>query len=70
MIKEQSPEYLSLLQSKTGLTKSELAERLTMSVKSWDNLISKNCRQKLPGVKFEFLLLLAGEHPEYVLTKR
>lgn len=70
MLKEQSPEYLAQLQAKTGLSKTELAERLTMSLKSWDNLISKNCIQKLPGVKFEFLLLLAGEHPEFILTKR
>lgn len=70
MLKEQSPEYLSELQDKTGLTKPELAERLIMSLKSWDNLISKNCIQKLPGVKYELLLLLAGEHPEYILTKR
>ncbi|MHB9331404.1 hypothetical protein ACP3S7_28300 [Phytobacter ursingii] len=70
MLKEQSPEYLAQLQLKTGLTKTELANRLNMSVKSWDNLISKNCIQKLPSVKFELLLLLAGEHPEYILAKR
>lgn len=70
MLKEQSPEYLAQLQAKTGLTKTELAERLNMSVKSWDNLISKNCIQKLPGAKFELLMLLAGEHPEYLLVRR
>lgn len=70
MLKEQNPEYLAQLQVKTGLTKTELAERLNMSLKSWDNLISKNCLQKLPSVKFEFLLLLAGEHPQYILSKR
>ncbi|EGH9360849.1 hypothetical protein IFG57_004011 [Salmonella enterica] len=67
---EQSPNYLVQLQIKSGLTKAELANRLSMSLKSWDNLISKNASQKLPNVKFEFLLLLAGEHPDLTLSKR
>lgn len=70
MLKEQTQEYLVELQLKTGMDKKELASRLGMSLKSWDNLISKNAAQKLPDVKFEFLLLLAGEHPDLMLCER
>lgn len=65
-----SPQELKRLQEKSGLNKADLAEKLDMSVAAWDNLISVNCKRSLPTVKFNFLLLLADEHPDYILKKR
>lgn len=65
-----TPNDLKRLQELTGLSKESLAARLDMSVRSWENLISINTNKKLPAVKYELLLLLAGEHPDYKLTPK
>ncbi|MQL50032.1 MULTISPECIES: helix-turn-helix domain-containing protein [Photorhabdus] len=65
-----TPIELRRLQAKTGLSKQELALRLDMSPRTWENLISVNPEKKLPKIKYELLLLLAGEHPEYKLVSR
>lgn len=70
MKKTATPQELKELQQKTGLSKAELAARLGMTAAAWDNLISVNSQRNLPVIKYEFLLLLAGEHPDYVLQKR
>lgn len=70
MKKNATPLELKELQLKTGLSKAELAARLGMTAAAWDNLISVNSQRNLPVIKYEFLLLLAGEHPDYVLQKR
>ncbi|MDV1094934.1 XRE family transcriptional regulator (plasmid) [Raoultella ornithinolytica] len=54
-----------------GLTQTELANLMGYQLRAWqfkENLDPKQTRQ-LMGGEFEFLLLLAGEHPEYRLQK-
>lgn len=65
-----TPNELKRLQLLTGLTRKELAERLGLSLKSWDNLTSVNSKKKILDVRYEILLILAGEHPEFELKRR
>ncbi|HBT4785575.1 TPA: XRE family transcriptional regulator [Klebsiella variicola subsp. variicola] len=53
------------------MTQTELANLMGYQLRAWqfkENLDPKHTRHLMSG-EFEFLLLLAGEHPEYRLQK-
>lgn len=66
-----TPETIRAIRARMGLTQTELANLMGYQLRAWqfkENLDPKQTRQ-LMGGEFEFLLLLAGEHPEYRLQK-
>lgn len=70
---ENTPENIKRLRKKIGLTQKECAEMFGMTARSWrrkEEATGTVSGSKLSPVEFEYILLLAGEHPEYVLSKR
>jgi transcriptional regulator with XRE-family HTH domain len=68
-----SPSEVKRLRIKAGLTQREAAELCGVSLNYWQRKeLSEGSRQFRRVSKSEFLLLLllAGEHPDFVLIKR
>ncbi|HFG7810638.1 TPA: helix-turn-helix domain-containing protein [Salmonella enterica subsp. enterica serovar Java] len=67
------PEEVKRLRLKANMTQKQMSELFNMSLSSWQrkeiSASSKNYRPINSG-EYITLLLLAGEHPEYVLCKR
>lgn len=56
-----------------GLTQAEAAERFDYSLRVWQKKESEVEAAKNGGLsqgEYELLLLLAGKHPDYILTPR
>jgi transcriptional regulator with XRE-family HTH domain len=56
-----------------GLTQAEAAERFDYSLRVWQKKESETETGKNSGLsqgEFELLLLLAGKHPDYILTPK
>lgn len=73
MPNENTPENIKRLRQKIGLTQKECAEIFSMSPRTWrrkEEPVGTASGTALTPVEFKFLLLLAGEHPDYVLCKR
>lgn len=69
---DNTPENVKKLRLKAGLTQKECSHIYGVGLRTWQKKEEVNTQnsQSLSLVEFEFLLLLAGEHPEYVLCKR
>ena len=68
---ENTPENIKKLRKKIGLTQTECGEIFGVGLSTWQKKEAKTHNQlNLSKGEFEYLLLLAGEHPEYVLCKR
>lgn len=68
-----SPENIKVLRKKIGLTQKECAEMFGMTARSWrrkEEPQTTASNTTLSPIEFNYLLLLAGEHPDYVLCKR
>lgn len=65
-------EQLRQLQLLTELNNEQIAAVLGVSPKTWMNRISQGSETagRMKKAEIEFLLLLAGIHPEYELKKR
>lgn len=67
------PEEVKRLRLKANMTQKQMAELFCMSLSSWQRkeitTASPNYRP-VNGGEFITLLLLAGEHPDYVLCSR
>lgn len=67
----KEPTEIRQLRIKTGLTQKELAEFLGMSLSNWQRKESVTGRVvPITNAEYFALLLLAGEHPDFVLEKR
>ncbi len=60
------------IRKKLGLNTKECAEILGSSLRSWQKKEEVNTQNSsnLSKLEWEFFLLLANEHPDYILTKR
>ena len=68
---ENTPENIKKLRKKIGLTQTECGEIFGVGLSTWQKKEAKTHNQlNLSKGEFEYLLLLAGEHPEYVLHKK
>ncbi|APG53517.1 TPA: transcriptional regulator [Klebsiella aerogenes] len=69
---ENNAKNIKALRLKTGLTQKEMAERYGVGIRTWQKKEEDGTQssQKLSNFDFEYLLLLAGEHPDFVLEKR
>ncbi|MDF3630344.1 helix-turn-helix domain-containing protein [Enterobacter hormaechei] len=68
-----TPENIKILRKKIGLTQKECAEMFGMTARSWrrkEEPQTTASNTTLSPIEFNYLLLLAGEHPDYVLCKR
>ncbi|WGM08723.1 helix-turn-helix domain-containing protein [Arsenophonus nasoniae] len=68
-----SAEEIKVLRVKTGLTQKEIAKLFGISLNYWQRKeLSKNSNQhrKITKSEYMLLLLLAGEHPKFILSKR
>jgi transcriptional regulator with XRE-family HTH domain len=67
------PEEVKRLRLKANMTQNQMAKLFGISLFSWQRkeipATSKNNRP-INGGEYITLLLLAGEHPDYVLCKR
>ncbi|ELR5578979.1 XRE family transcriptional regulator [Escherichia coli] len=66
------PSTVKALRLEAGLTQKECSLIYGVGIRTWQKKEEENTQnsQKLSKVEFEYLLLLAGEHPDYVLNKR
>lgn len=66
------PAIVKALRLKAGLTQKSCSIIYGVGLRAWQKKEEDNPQnsQKLSKVEFEYLLLLAGEHPDYVLNKR
>lgn len=72
-MKTNTPENIKILRQKIGLTQKECAEMFRMTARSWrrkEEPQTTVSNTTLSPIEFNYLLLLAGEHPDYVLCKR
>ena len=68
---DKNPAEIRQLRIKTGLTQKELAEFFGMSLSSWQRKESVTGRVvPITNAEYFSLLLLAGDHPDFVLEKR
>lgn len=69
---DNRPENVKKLRLKAGLTQKECSNIYGVGLRTWQKKEEVNTQnsQSLSQVEFEFLLLLAREHPEYTLCKR
>ena len=70
---ENTPENIKRLRKKIGLTQKECAEIFSMNPRTWrrkEEPVGTASGTTLTQIEFKFLLLLAGEHPDYILCKR
>jgi len=66
-------EDIKQLRKKTGLTQKEVAQLFGISLNYWQRKeLNKESIQhrKISKSEYTLLLLLAGEHPEFILKKR
>uniref|UniRef100_UPI00132FC686 XRE family transcriptional regulator n=1 Tax=Escherichia coli TaxID=562 RepID=UPI00132FC686 len=68
----KTPKKIKKLSLKAGITQKQCSHIYGVGLKKKKKKEEVNTQnsQSLSLVEFEFLLLLAGEHPEYVLCKR
>lgn len=67
-----TPETIRAIRSKMGLTQTELAKTMGYQQRAWsfkEDLNPTKTRRLMDG-EFEYLLLLAGEHPRFELKER
>lgn len=67
-----TPETIRAIRSRMGLTQTELAKSMGYQLRAWafkEDLNPKKTRYLMAG-EFEYLLLLAGEHPTLELKER
>lgn len=72
-MKTNTPENIKNLRQKIGLTQKECAEMFGMTARSWrrkEEPKTTVSNTTLSAIEFNYLLLLAGEHPEYILCER
>lgn len=65
-----TPETIRAIRKRMGLTQSELAHLLGYQLRAWqlkEDRDPAKARKLMQG-EFEYLLLLAGEHPVYHLA--
>lgn len=68
---DKNPTEIRQLRIKTGLTQKELAEFFGMSLSNWQRKESVTGRVvPITNAEYFALLLLAGDHPDFVLEKR
>lgn len=69
---KNEPEIVKSLRLKAGLTQKECSHIYGVGIRTWQKKEEINTQnsQNLSKVEFEYLLLLAGEHPDYILCKR
>ncbi|EBV3242509.1 XRE family transcriptional regulator [Salmonella enterica subsp. enterica serovar Oranienburg] len=67
-----TPENIKKLRNKMGITQTECGEIFGVSLRTWQKKEEAKTHNRLNLSKgeFEYLLLLAGEHPDYILCKR
>lgn len=72
MILDNSPKNVRVIRKKIGLTQTQCANLFGVSLRSWQRREAEGTVKdiKTSKIEFEYLLLLAGKHPDYVLCKR
>lgn len=68
-----TPDNIKVLRKKIGLTQKECAEMFGISPRSWrrkEEPQTTASNTALSPIEFTYLLLLAGEHPDFILEKR
>lgn len=68
-----SPSEVKRLRMKAGLTQRQAAELMGVSLNYWQRKeLSEESKQfrRVSRSEFLLLLLLAGEHPDFILVKR
>lgn len=72
MITENTPENIKKLREKLGITQTECGKIFGVGLRTWQKKeeAKTHNRLSLSKVEFEYLLLLAGKHPDYVLEHR
>lgn len=63
-------ETLINLRDSLGYNNSQMAQLLGISEKTWKNKISNGNSGKINKLEYEFLLLLAGKHPDYSINQK
>ncbi len=58
------------LRIEAGMTQANAAERFNLSLRVWQMKESHSKPAQLSQGEYEFLLLLAGKHPEYQLSTK
>lgn len=67
-----TPETIRAIRSRMNLTQTELADIMGYKLRAWqmkENTDPERTRFLVAG-EFQYLLLLAGEHPDYELIPR
>lgn len=69
---DNTPENIKKLREKIGITQTECGKLFGVGLRTWQKKEEAKTHNRLNLSKgeFEYLLLLAGEHPDYVLCKR
>ena len=72
MITENTPENIKKLREKLGITQTECGKIFGVGLRTWQKKEEAKTHNSLSlsKVEFEYLLLLAGEHPDYILEHR
>lgn len=72
MVIEKTPENIKKLREKIGITQTECGKLFGVGLRTWQKKEEAKTHNRLNLSKgeFEYLLLLAGEHPDYVLFSR
>ncbi|EEB1245412.1 XRE family transcriptional regulator [Salmonella enterica] len=65
---EKIPSNVKKLRIDAGLTQQECADIFGLTINNWQK--KEYGAVKTSNAEFNYLLLLAGEHPDYILTKR
>lgn len=69
---DNTPENIKKLREKIGITQTECGKLFGVGLRTWQKKEEAKTHNRLNLSKgeFEYLLLLAGEHPDYLLCKR
>ncbi len=69
---DNTPENIKKLREKIGITQTECGKLFGVGLRTWQKKEEAKTHNRLNLSKgeFEYLLLLAGEHTDYVLCKR
>ncbi|RAP69705.1 yajA domain protein [Candidatus Erwinia dacicola] len=67
-----TPENVKAIRKKLSLTQTQCAKLFGVSLRSWQRREAEGTIKdiKTSKIEFEYLLLLAGEHPDYLINKR
>lgn len=68
-----SPEEVKRLRKKSGLKNREMAEFMGIGISSWQKkeiAVTSGNHNAISKAEYHLLLLLAGEHPDFILEKR